>query len=675
MNITRINWKDKEHWVFYSLLLVFVYFFSYWIYHLLAFPLSWHADFVNEASYLQLSFEQKSLLPIDYRQPHELLITRLWPVYWIVYAITHNFILSYQIMNIAGQLLMLAALVCLMKQLKLRRTAIMLTLCLFWSLNAQKLVLFMIPAYQAITACALLSLAYLIKIDRHWETEKRFFKKSLWPYYMILITLSSYFGFATIRLISTFYIPWFAVTAIIVFRKYIRKKTIEKRALYSLGLSALLTAVAMASYAICMNTCQAYFTPLSMTITDVSKWLTWDQLSTQLQSLLSALNLSGGGASFQGMFLFGLSVLFVLFQLFALYFTLRYGETRHLKMVAAFLCITTIILFSLQLIGEINGFAPRYYFITTIFSLLVCGIFVSDQSYQMNFRMIPSMLLIIFLVVYKIVNPILYDDISQNEEKDFIAISDYMEDSDYQKVMASYWYSSPIKGYSNGTIENQHFPSVETFEPFSWLIDARKFSDQQSGEPTVLLLTDDEEAYLLKDRAGAQLLAQYGEKVHEIGGFNLYEFLENPLILYEEIDRTFSAELPQDEQTQKTIFLDSTGFQIVGAVFEDDQHTILSSGENAGFVLYGPYQKTIEGTYDFILHYEIVSQEDQQTHGYFDVAIDAIQAASVDLEMDDTSVSLQNIRFDSDDHVFETRVFIPEGTIIRILSIEYIRKE
>ena len=674
MKIARINWKDKEQWVFYSLLLVFLYFFCYWVYHLFAAPLSSCSDYVNEASYLQLSFEQKTLFPYNYRQPSELLLTRLWPVYWIAYALSHHFILSYQIMNVAGQLLMVAASVYLMKQLKLRRTAIVLTLCLLWFSNAQRLVLFMIPAYQGMTACALLSLAYLIKLDNRWETEGRFFCKSLAPYYAVLIALAVYFGFVTIRLISALYIPWFAVNAILVFRKYTQKRSIDTRSLYSLGLSALLTAVALAAYAICMLTCRAYFNPLPMSIANPAEWLSWDRLSTQLQSLLSALNLSDGGASLRDILKFGLSALFVLFQLYAAYFTLRFGENRHRKMIVVFLCVTTVILFFLQIVGEANGFSPRYYVISSVFSLLVCGIFVSEQSYHNQFRIIPVVLIVGFMVVYKAVNPVLYTDVSQIHEKELIAITDYMEDNDYRHVTASYWNSAPIKGYSNGAIENQHCLAVEAFQPFLWLIDAAKFTDRLSGEPSILLLTDDEEAYLLEDRAGSQMLAQYGRKVHEIEEYNLYEFTENPLILYDTIGSSFTSALPLDGQTQKTVYPDFTGFRIAGAEFEGP-HSILSSGESAGFVLYGPYQRTIEGVYDFILHYEILSQENPQEYGYFDVAVDAKEVKSTVLMAGGTTASLENIQLQGGVHVFETRVSIPEGMVIRIQSIDYIRKK
>lgn len=105
----------------------------------------------------------------------------------------------------------------------------------------------------------------------------------------------------------------------------------------------------------------------------------------------------------------------------------------------------------------------------------------------------------------------------------------------------------------------------------------------------------------------------------------------------------------------------------LGAINETGE--LVSYGNtNAGYMLYGPYTESIAGIYNITLHYAIDACEEDIT-GTFDVALDAESWSAVPFDDNTTSVTLKNVEIDAG-HTFEARVWVPEGMVVRVQSIE-----
>ena len=93
-------------------------------------PYCLDSDIVNEISYRQASWEQKTLFPKEFYSSNESMVTRPILLYWLFYGITHNFLLSFQLENMCTLLLELAIIGWLMRELSLSRSIRLLSLFL-----------------------------------------------------------------------------------------------------------------------------------------------------------------------------------------------------------------------------------------------------------------------------------------------------------------------------------------------------------------------------------------------------------------------------------------------------------------------------------------------------------------------------------------------------------------
>ncbi len=112
--------------------------------------------------------------------------------------------------------------------------------------------------------------------------------------------------------------------------------------------------------------------------------------------------------------------------------------------------------------------------------------------------------------------------------------------------------------------------------------------------------------------------------------------------------------------------------------FSNDVHTVngeLSEGTfitdgTDGIKLYGPYADTRPGTYEFTLHYEVISSNNEDV-GWFDVATSSgsVVRANAALDKNADTVTL-TVSFGKENEAFEYRVYTSEGTVIKIKYIE-----
>ena len=127
--------------------------------------------------------------------------------------------------------------------------------------------------------------------------------------------------------------------------------------------------------------------------------------------------------------------------------------------------------------------------------------------------------------------------------------------------------------------------------------------------------------------------------------------------------------LPASWVREKTDAVSNNGFMYSNAGLNEDE--VLLTDGIAGAVLYGPYTESVPGVYDITLNYEII-QCDGTDEGYFDVALDMQSIAMEPFDQEKNSVTLRDVPIGGG-HQFEARVSVPDGMVMEIKSVNYVR--
>ncbi|MFZ2538173.1 MAG: hypothetical protein WAX04_04660 [Oscillospiraceae bacterium] len=147
--------------------------------------------------------------------------------------------------------------------------------------------------------------------------------------------------------------------------------------------------------------------------------------------------------------------------------------------------------------------------------------------------------------------------------------------------------------------------------------------------------------------------------VDTIGVYNIYKSSKNPI--------DFAVGLT--EKKKNIDYMYTNGITVSDGNFNMDGEYITNG--TGGFVSWGPYTKTKEGTYKFTLNYEVLESIDDNI-GYFDLAINSgIQQVKVaNLDKNSTSITLDKVTFANDTDILEYRVFANAGVKLKLKSIE-----
>ena len=319
------------------------------------------------------------------------------------------------------------------------------------------------------------------------------------------------------------------------------------------------------------------------------------------------------------------------------------------------------------------GTAPlRYYCVTALLLPVLLGQAMSEWTLRENKRrdVWPSCAVAMAIVLIFALN-VKTNVVKYSMEPPAINIvADYIESNGYKYVTASYWNAGIIEGLTNGEVEAKH-GDLATMTPYCWAIDGNRFFDGQPETPNIVLMTDEEESNVLGLQNNVTvMLNNHAEKVAEIGQYNLYALSENPFTLVDKVERFEMTGLPSVEQWKKTDTPNKVGFQFSNAKLNENNE-LVSDGGLGGCILFGPYTESVPGTYNISLNYVIDSNE-ENGKGVFDVALDAAAVASMEFDTTRTTVTLENVVIEAG-HLFEARVWVPKGMIVRVQSIDYER--
>ena len=643
-------------------------------------PYGLDSDVVNDISYRQLSWEQKSLFPKDFDHCHESLSTRPVLLYWLFYGITNNFLLAFQLENMCTFILELAAIYYLMKKLLIRKAARFAGLLMFvvflpgdirhvnfWSMNY----------YVMFVIAIMATLAMRISLRKEFEEKAKVISKSTIGFLVTIFIIAIYFGYGSIKMLLFLYFPlmifdWGEI--IINYIKRLPQDTVRIR----LGIITLIAIIVnLLSNVIFNHIHPNSIVKPSIWIAGIGRSLSWDILSGHIRAILECFGIMGEGplSSISGMrflcsgfvALFGMaSVVWLLLK--------KTEDNKDATMIVYYwLFVTFAVAVYLILIGSPE--VSRYYCMTSVMLPVLCSLAINDwmTGEKGKVRLLPCVTFLIGIMCLFGVNVKIYFDAYNATPPVLTQVASFCEDNGYQYVTASFWNAGVIKGYTNGRVDSQHSDAengIVTLSPHYWLTDKSKYSEEKQGIPNILLLTDAEEAEIYAQNSDAlRLIQTHAEKVYEVDQYNLYALTENPYTLIEKMKNEHPG-LPRVDQTEKTDTPDMVGFIYANAALSESSE-LVSDGSAEGFILWGPYSQTVAGKYNITLNFAVESFVNSD-EGFFDVALDTEQIAMVPYTADQTSVTLENVIVE-EGHQFEARVWVPQGMIVRVQSIKYER--
>ena len=587
--------------------------------------------------------------------------------FWIFYGLSNNLVLSSQFTCFCCLLLQLTAMYFLLKSIKVSLSSTLFAICMYLAWIPRFLaILFYIHmvAYSNQVILTFLILSIFVKLENEVQ-EPGDLKKGKVMLLLLLGALLACTGFTTIRMAATIYLPFFVIKAIKLAVNYLNTNRVSLKGAVLTGVSFIYLVINIALYVLLLKVHGDVFEPLGVNLRPITADL---NIKTTLNYLFSALGIAWGGAltSTEGIrFILNTGYLFLSF--FAIGWILV-KKVQDYDLVA-FWSTTTAATFLISLLMGVSS--DRYYFATIILLPVLCGVALDDWEARPDggIDLLPNCILSVGIIF-------IFGLTIKIDTKTYRAplpaltkVAEYIEENGYKYVTASGGNAAVIKGYTNGAVEYQHDIGGGRLVKHEWIIDKRKYDSEFLGVPNILLLTDEEEVAFLSNRESNLLVNNFSTKICEIENYNLYAFTENPFTLIKKVEEQYGGGLPKENIDYKITYPDALGFSNRNS-FYNDARELVSDGTSAT-ILWGPYMQSTQGTYDITLHYVVDSYTASDT-GVFDVALNGIQMAVGQFTAQDDSLTLHDVTLDGG-ALFEARVWVPDGMIARIQSIEYQR--
>lgn len=640
-----------------------------------------NSDSVNEVYFCLISFEQKSLFPEGFHCSHEPFASRPVLIYWIFYALTGNFMLSYNLEVITTTLIILFLVYKLLRLLGVRRSICLLaaTLVLVGTTEETIRGLNLYPTntyglFTIVTFAILILRLYMMKQLPELPDIQDI--KKCWIPITAIILICGLIGHTSVRPLISICVPLLFIDGMKVIWRFLNHEKISKKLLILTGVDMIATVVNVLAYVLLLILRGDSFTPLSVQIASPSDWVSWEVLSSKLQALLSAFNLIGGEAlsSVYGIktilhfALFFLSILAIIW-----FIKKRKAEPDALDVdIFMFWVSTTFIIICYEIVtATVGDGSIRYYYLTGMLLPILIAIALEKWCIQGTHRLsyIPVCCVLAGTIALTSITICKYHiEYQEDNEPQLYRVAQYLGEQGYTFATGTYWNSGVIRGYTNNQIATQHISDYTNMTPAYWLAYEEDFTNPHTGEKCAIILTDQEESEVLNGQGVLrQILTKEAEKDIELNEYNIYTLYENPYTAAERLREMYRADLPTVAGEIRTVYPDCTGFVCQFGSMTDQREWI--SDGTANMILYGPYEETVNGVYNMTLHYVVDRQTTNQT-GVFDICSSDGQQYATEFSADSNAVTVRNVTF-KEGFVFETRVQVPEGMVVRIQSIDY----
>lgn len=396
----------------------------------------------------------------------------------------------------------------------------------------------------------------------------------------------------------------------------------------------------------------------------------FDRLETLILGFLDVLGYRSGGKIFSTHLLYNVSCGLMVLTLIASFVYLcgkHAGLNRNEQIVVIF-SVGAIVVFTLFYLLTNMKFLSRYMIPNLLPALPVVGIFALKLPWKRQAKATVCALLAILITVSSFM--LLSQRSEERDANKLKSIAGKLVSEGYHAGYASFWHANVLTELTDVQIEAYTFiqgsdaSSTDSNGLYAWLQLKGHFENPPQGKLFAVFSTKEFETWPLTQVLEGRSEVFYQDRYYTVYTYDSYEELL-------EIGIQNSAGPPLDQE-EKTVYSSHAGFIYKNAALNENGE-LVSDGTAAGYVLYGPYTRSVPGTYDITLHYAVEDYTESDS-GVFDVALDGEQYCETPFIPAENTAVLKNVEID-EGHLFEVRVFVPEGMIIRIQSIDYKRVE
>lgn len=616
------------------------------------------SDIVAEMNYIESVVKYKNLLSFNWINSQELFINRPILISLPIYLLTKDIVFSYKMTIVTAGFLLCFSFSYLLIQVNARIEGILIGNCFIlslWDPNASVTLLFL-NSYILFPVTIILTIGFYIRVNIKHDYDNQYKIKAI-----LLIIWSFFLGLSGPRMLLVLYIPIFLIEVLELLKSWKEEKNFKYEYSYIYNGITLFLAnfVGLIIYKyiiinrighIDINTFGLL--PLLNIIKNIVKNVSALFLSMNLNINynLNIINL-----------IYGISKIFVIFCfILSLYYILNNKVDRGRKYIIEVLTVSVMgVYFYLSI--TMNSFEIRYYFVS-IYLLIIIIIFGTESIFlrKENKYIATVWLLILCILINFSVKILPYYKFEGNvKQKDTVT---YLLNKGYDRVYASYWNASILKGLSDGKIDTGHFGG--SFEPYMWLTDKSNYFDKYSEGDVIILLTDDEEQQFIERKDIDSIILNNMDKIKEIDDYNIYLCRKNPVV---------RPMLPRYlEETRVYDF--SSRYAIYNVDKVNFKENYVLADEEGIINIQIPYDNLGESTYDFILNYELLNLEGDVA-GEFEVISDNNESNHISNQIKKgfKQIEVNEVSLKSKKGIMECRIIINRGTVLRLKNIEIIR--
>ncbi len=300
-------------------------------------------------------------------------------------------------------------------------------------------------------------------------------------------------------------------------------------------------------------------------------------------------------------------------------------------------------------------FEERYLIPAFLVLAILTGLMIKD----LNIKLIISKFILIGLFVCVLCIDIISDKGYIDSSDDFVVKNQIRDLAEKEGAGLIYFYGVMDAEHGQGYLLCRQMRVFDLERVYKYALFSGRFyhwgdylyyEDNGEYDSKTLFVFDSNDIENVDDNLLSQL-----EYVESIDWMDIYTCDHNPLDYCTGIYGDVSADYPT-----------TTGMEINNSEIEGN--SAISDGTE-GFVMYGPYTDTPDGTYDFILDYSLIEGDD----AFFDVLTDSRdELGIVYLSPDENMALIDNVSLSSG-HKLEYRVYCGEGTKIKIDKITIVK--
>lgn len=656
MKSIKLKWSWLDFIFFLILILLFM---VIYVINTKALLPNLHSDIVAEMNYTEEVVKQRTLFPVGWKNSQELFILRPIFISAPIYAFTGDFVGSYQITLIIMTVLLALSVAFALYKYEVSLTASLLTLCVLFGLFTgyeENVMWTFLYSYSVFPVVIFLSLGLLKDLYLESIEAKKVCK------YLFLIALAFYMGMGGPRMTLVFYIP-ILITSILMEIHLMKSINIKwNQKIFPCSILLISNIMGFLFLKIYLAEAIGFSDLTSYMILGIKEIFT--NIISQISAIFMMLGVRGGISllSIAGIeFIIRLISIFLVITI-AIYLLKNKSINKDHKFIIIYMCNSIVFVF-LYLLLTVDIPVGRYYFMIIFLFAIIIGIFFSSIK---NFHhKIIANIIILFLIVATCFNLSVHGiaKLENNGNEVYYEIINFLESNSYDKIFASYWNASILKGLSNGKIETGHFNQFPT--PYLWLIQEDVFYTDEINEKCLVMLSDNEEQIILSSNGKAKSILETGVKIKKIREFNIYVFSYNPITIFR---------MPEEKG-------DSVIYDVKSNYAYVNEQCIVKKDASAlemkynGAVVYGPYININNGAYDFYLDYFIVEDNnDIQEVGEFFITSQNGQKiiAQEKLLSGKNSTLIKNVIFSEDERV-EFKIIVYGEHIIDLKTITITR--